>query len=158
MSPNKSLIEAAKRGSLDAVKKAIGKGAEVDAVIKGWTPLMWASQEGYISIVDFLLEAGADVNFADPGGFTPLKQAVGESHVDLAELLLLRGADVSFRCTTDGGGTVLHTAGAYGRTACVSLLLRYGADPKALDDDGKSAYDFAVDYNQAEAASLLRVP
>jgi ankyrin repeat protein len=35
------------------------------------------------------------------------------------------------------GGTALHTACAYGRTAIVKLLLDHGADPQARDKAGR---------------------
>lgn len=156
MHPNIALIEAAKRGDREAAEDSLRRGADANAVIENWTPLFWAAQEGHTEIVDVLLDAGANVNFADPGDFTPLKQAIGESHTDTAEHLLLRGADISHRCQSDDGCTVLHTAAAYGRLHCIRLLLRYGADPHARNDDGQTPYDTAIDRQESDAAILLR--
>lgn len=156
MPPNLALIDTAKYGELAGVADALRRGADANTVVDHWTPLMWAAQEGHTEIVRLLLDAGANVNFADPGGFTPLKQAIGDSHLDTAEHLLLRGANVGHRCSSDGGCTVLHTAGAYGRVECIRLLLLYGADLRALNDRGQTPYDTAVEWEESDAAALLR--
>jgi ankyrin repeat protein len=157
MSPNYALMDAAMHGDYEKAADALRRGANANDVFNGGSPLFWAAQEGYTEIVDLLLNAGADVNFADPGGFTPLKQAVGDSHLDIVERLLLRGANIGHRCATDGGSTVLHTAAAYGLVDCIRLLLRYGADPKALSDDGQTPYDTAIECEERDAAALLRI-
>jgi ankyrin repeat protein len=156
MHPNDALTGAAKNGDRAVAEDALRRGADPNAEIDGWTPLFWAAQEGHTEIVDLLLDAGANVNFADSGGFTPLNQAVGESHLDTVEHLLLRGADIAHRCASAGGCTVLHIAAAYGRLECIRLLLRYGADPQARRDDGQTPYDTAIDCDESEAAALLR--
>lgn len=156
MHPNIALIKAAKHGDQQAARDALRRGADANAVIDNWTPLFWAAQEGHTEVVDLLLDAGANVNFSDPGGFTPLKQAIGESHLDTAEHLLLRGADVGHRCNSDGGCTVLHTAAAYGRLDCIRLLLLHGADRQARNDDGQTPHDTAMDCEELEAAALLQ--
>ncbi|MDR3405762.1 MAG: ankyrin repeat domain-containing protein [Chthoniobacter sp.] len=156
MHPNDALIDAAKHGDCVAARDAPRRGADANAVIDQWTALLWAAQEGHTEIVDLLLDAGANVNFADSGGFTPLKQAVGESRIETMEHLLLRGADVSHRGATDGGCTALHTAAAYGRIECIRLLLLYGADVRALNDSGQTPYDVAIECEEADAAALLQ--
>ena len=148
MHPNITLIEAVKHGDRTACVRALRRGADANAVTDRWTPLIWAAQEGHAEIVDLLLDAGANVDFADCEGFTPLKQAV-------SECLILRGADVSHRCNSDGGCTVLHTAAAYGLIHCIRLLLLYGADPKATNDAGQTPYDLAIECKEPEAAALL---
>jgi ankyrin repeat protein len=74
-------------GDHEAAQDALRRGADADATYDSRPALFWAAQEGHTSIVDLLLDAGANVNLADPEGFTPLKQAIGESHLDTAEHL-----------------------------------------------------------------------
>lgn len=156
MHPDTALIEAVMNGDLETAEEALRRGADSNVTYRDWPVLFWAAQEGHTSIVRLLIDAGANVNRADPDGFTPLKQAIGEGHLDTAELLLLRGADFGYRCHSDGGSTVLHTAAAYGLLDCIRLLLLHGADRNALNDDNQTPYDTAIECDQPEAAALLK--
>ncbi|VDM10783.1 unnamed protein product [Wuchereria bancrofti] len=65
------------------------------------TALHWASDRGKLELVEFLVDAGADVNIQDYGGQTPLhygyyfnsKKAVSCSHRSVTDFLLKNGAD-----------------------------------------------------------------
>ena len=61
----------------------------------GLTPLLFASRQGAIDGARALIEAGADLNLADPDGITPLILAVRNGHYDLAALLVEKGANVN---------------------------------------------------------------
>uniref|UniRef100_A0A915Q0P6 Acyl-CoA-binding domain-containing protein 6 n=1 Tax=Setaria digitata TaxID=48799 RepID=A0A915Q0P6_9BILA len=57
------------------------------------TALHWASDRGKLELVDFLVNAGADVNIQDYSGQTPLHYAVSCSHRSVVDFLLKKGAD-----------------------------------------------------------------
>jgi ankyrin repeat protein len=57
------------------------------------TPLMWASQNGFIDIMIIMINLNVDVNFKSFGGFTALTDAVINGHVEAVQLLLSSGAD-----------------------------------------------------------------
>nr|CTP80911.1 BMA-ACBP-5 [Brugia malayi] len=57
------------------------------------TALHWASDRGKLELVEFLVDAGADVNIQDYGGQTPLHYAVSCSHRSVTDFLLKNGAD-----------------------------------------------------------------
>jgi uncharacterized protein len=60
----------------------------------GMTPLLFAARQGYTETAVTLLDAGVDVNQANPGDrTTALLSATINGHFDLAKLLLDRGAD-----------------------------------------------------------------
>ena len=66
MSPDKQLIDAAKHGDAATVRNAILSGATPNCLdTSGWAPLMWAAQEGHAEVVEQLLTACADPNFAE---------------------------------------------------------------------------------------------
>lgn len=91
------------------------RGAEVDAhsTVRDWprrmtaeerpkdlnrgglTGLMFAAREGRVEAVRALLDAGANVNYADPDGSTPLLVALMNGHWDVAKLLIESGADAN---------------------------------------------------------------
>ena len=61
----------------------------------GLTPLLFAARQGSIDGARALIEAGADLNLADPEGITPVVLAVRNGHYDLAALLVEKGANVN---------------------------------------------------------------
>ncbi|XP_068235366.1 uncharacterized protein [Palaemon carinicauda] len=58
-----------------------------------WTALHHAAFEGRMQAVTLLLQAGADVNTADPHGVTALHVAAYRDHTSIVRLLLSRGAN-----------------------------------------------------------------
>jgi ankyrin repeat protein len=90
-----SLIWAAKRGDLAALKKAILPDANLNDVdSQGWTPLFHAAHQGNTEVLTLLIEAGADVNFGKGTGFTALFSAVSGGHVEAVQTLLNAGAEI----------------------------------------------------------------
>lgn len=60
----------------------------------GFTPLMIAAQEGHKSVVQMLLNRGADINHqSHEHGYTALRAAVNFNRAEVAQLLLFRGAN-----------------------------------------------------------------
>ena len=59
----------------------------------GTTPLHIASWYGYLSVVDYLVDHGGDVNKADKYGETPLWIASEYGHLSIVEYLINHGAD-----------------------------------------------------------------
>ena len=55
----------------------------------------------------------------------------------------------------DGDRLPIHWAAARGFTKAIQLLLQAGADPAALDKEGRSAPQLAEALGQGEAAELL---
>jgi ankyrin repeat protein len=54
------------------------------------------------------------------------------------------------------GWTALHAAAQHGDQAMVELLLKYGANPTAKNDDGRTADDLAEEKGHADLAERLR--
>jgi ankyrin repeat protein len=61
------------------------------------TYLIWASEQGRISEVQFLLDCEADINAADRFGRTAVHYAVGNRDDDMIQLLVENGADLQLK-------------------------------------------------------------
>jgi len=59
----------------------------------GFTALMFAAREGALEAATALVEAGANLNVADPEGTTALVIAIINAHYDVAALLVDKGAN-----------------------------------------------------------------
>ena len=95
--PVVSIHDAAKKGNLEAVKKHLADGADVNAKDDkfGTTPLYKAAYYGHKEIVVLLIAAETDVNPKNVLGTTPLHSAAAWGHKEIAELLIGAGADVN---------------------------------------------------------------
>lgn len=83
-------------------------------------PIHLAVTGGYASIVQVLLEHGADPNVRQSGGLTPLHLAAKNGNLQIVLMLLLNGADLSLK--TDDGRTALNLAQESGYAEVVELL------------------------------------
>jgi ankyrin repeat protein len=90
-----SLIRAAKRGDLVALREAIRPDTNLNVTdSQGWTPLFHAAHQGSIEALKLLIQAGADVNHGKETGFTALFSAVMSGHVEAVHILLNAGAEI----------------------------------------------------------------
>jgi ankyrin repeat protein len=113
------------------VRVLIERGADVRARSKGgFTPLLFAAQQGDLESARVLLGAGAGVNEGTPDHGSPLVLAAASGHPDFVAFLLEKGADVTV--TDRNGATALHhAAGSRAMVPAVKALLAHGADPNA---------------------------
>ena len=82
--PDISIHEAASSGIIEAVKKHLAAGADVNAKIGGETPLHFAALFGRKEIAEMLIAKGADVNTKDEFGYTPLHHAAWNGRTEIA--------------------------------------------------------------------------
>ncbi len=106
----KHMIEAAYRGDVAAVRSYLDRGCDVNSTDdSGYTALMYASTNGYIEIVQALLNKAANVNAKETDrGYaeftangtvihqgdtnTALSLAIANNHPEIKELLIKAGA------------------------------------------------------------------
>ena len=85
---NRALIEATATGNVEAIKKAIADGADVNVkAVGGGTILFIAAHEGHREVAELLIAEGADVNETNGSGETPLDYA----KIETADLLRKHG-------------------------------------------------------------------
>jgi ankyrin repeat protein len=125
----------------------------------GFQPLGYACFFGRLELLELLLARGAQLEAParNPMQVRPLHSAV--AHTDealalrMARRLLESGASPDV--LQQGGFTPMHEAALRGHAPLVHLLLEYGADPLALNADGKRPSDCARDGGHFEVAWLI---
>lgn len=149
------LLMATRWDDLELIKLLLLKGASVDAVNKnGVTPLASASDNGYVDMVEFLINSGADVNasrFDDH--FTPLLYACQGGHLEVARVLLNNGAQVNLHSIHRA--TPLMWAAAQGHQELCSLLIQHGAEINARCIRGNTALMMATESGHIDIIKLL---
>ena len=164
-----ALILAARENDIESAKLLVAAGADVDeASNAGWTPLLIATNNRNYLLGKLLIEKGADVNKANSTAFTPLYLATDNrnieggdypvpkpdmDHLEFISILLDRGADPDARVNGntetrtiftmqwfyEAGATAFIRAAQSGDTALMKLLLKHGADAKAVTRNGDNA-------------------
>lgn len=102
-----------------------------------FTPLMFASSNGYTRTAEILLNAGADIEAKDMYGFTALGLASEGGAVETVKLLLNNEANTETRDEMVGF-TPLMIASCRGYSTIVEILLHHGANIDVTDNEGKT--------------------
>jgi ankyrin repeat protein len=100
-------------------------GANLDDVSSGYSPLIWAVNEGTEEAMKMLLSYGAKMEMRDKHGWTALFHAAAEGLFEKASLLLHAYADTEAR--DRHSRTPIMLAAHYHQQALVELLLNAGA-------------------------------
>ena len=117
-----SIHEAAGTGNIEAVKKHLDMGTDVNEKDDlEMTPLLYADTK---EIAELLIAKGADVDGMGVQGMTPLNMAASAGHAGIAELLISKGAEVN--ANTSRGGTPLDFAIRNKQTETTDLLRKHG--------------------------------
>ncbi len=156
---------AARSGWTDLVREHIERDP-LAVHQRGWigdTPLHWPAHNGYVEIVEILLDAGADIEADEINcyGGKPLQWA-SEHEPATARLLLEKGANVNARNIKKDseffGVTPLIMNATQGNdcSEVTQILLKAGADINATDAQGKTALDHAKAKDNKNIISVLR--
>ena len=147
------------------LKKVAYFGWEDDAVDQDYTPWkpihmasLWGFDEKRVPVAQALTSAGADLNALSPlDGFRPIHLVAMPNRVDMIQFFVSQGVDVDSRTEkcpaidlpNEPGPlrgyecTALMVAAAEGFYEATECLLKLGANPKAVNNEGYTALDFA---------------
>jgi len=122
----------------------------------GQTPLHLASRHDFSDVAALLLKLGADVDALDNDRMTPLLCALKFSkRGEAAQVLLEHGASVQVR--DKDGQTLLHLALQRRLHDVHELLLGFGPDVNARDNDNMTPLLYAIElYQSFEASRLIK--
>ena len=118
------------------------------------TALIFASINRHVSVIDTLIQAGADVNIKNWHGDTALVIASDKGHETIANSLIRAGASLDLQ--NNVGDTALMRASGRGHVAIVKSLLIGGASLAVRNNAGKTALMMAQDNNRDNIVKLIK--
>eukprot|EP01104_Vermistella_antarctica_P001160 TRINITY_DN1121_c0_g1_i1.p1 TRINITY_DN1121_c0_g1~~TRINITY_DN1121_c0_g1_i1.p1 ORF type:complete len:694 (+),score=171.48 TRINITY_DN1121_c0_g1_i1:414-2495(+) len=121
--------------------------------LNGKTPLQWATINGHLGCVSYLLSCGARVNATDESGRSALHDAASTGSTACLTLLIARGGLVSMH--DDKDRTPLHYAAAKGHVAAAVLLVNRKADLNAQSSSGRTALHESAAKGYGDMCSLF---
>ncbi|CAE7762266.1 ANKRD44 [Symbiodinium sp. CCMP2592] len=151
---NQGLLEAARKGDLDELKRLLACGADKDAKgSSGGTPVHRAAGRGRLTCLQELLARGSDKDAKDEDGETPLHWAARHRHLDCLKELLAWGSD---KDAADAMGyTPLHLVARNGHVEGIRELLAAGCDKEARGNDGSTPLHLAASNNEVKCVREL---
>jgi ankyrin repeat protein len=157
-----SIHESAQDGDIENVRRVV-EGWKLNPLssrqfdmtdLAGNTPLIYAVGQNHYEVAQYLLDAGARVNFQDPGGAAPLHWATRHGYEKMMQLLLERKANVNSR--DEEGNTPLHVAAEKGALEPVRILVALGADVRSRNAAGQTPLDLAGRLGNVQVQEILR--
>jgi len=145
------LVAAAEEGHVKVVRYLVEQGAMTSADYSGYSPMSIAAERGHFDVVRCLSEQGVDKGEDNEA----MSLACSHGHVGIAEYLLdVRHVDILYE--DDEGWTALHDAAQGGHLEVAQLLFRYGAKLDALNNEGRTPADLAIDRGHHDIADAIR--
>ena len=141
------LLDVVQTGNSDLLESLLKEGGGVNSIYpNGQTLLIAAIERQNRPMVEFLIQAGADLNKRDFYDRTPLMYAVdrkddSKEAVAIVQCLLASAAEADAK--NKQGRTALMYAAYRGAAHMTDILLSAGAAINLRDPRGESAWDFS---------------
>lgn len=145
---NEAMRQTGWLGDGESMRLMLDAGGSADAALRG------ASHAGYVDLVEFLLEKGANAKAKSRDGATALQLAALQGGFETVQLLLKAGADPNV--ADPRGETPLHAA-LHGDVEIdtVQALVKAGAKLDVADSRGQTPLRFAAAHGPREVYEYL---
>ena len=142
---------------LSILRALLEYGADINAKgFDGETPLLFALSSCHQEAVQILLEFGADVNIKeDKQGYNALMYAAECGWESLKPFEAIIERTTSINAQDNDGWTALMLAAFIDESANVELLIRRGADPRIVNNEGQSALIIAQQEKSLHSVAYL---
>lgn len=119
----------------------------------GMTPLHYSAYFGNVSVFDYLLNKGANLNTKDQRGLTPVWFTVSGQQSAMLKKLMALGADLTIKNAQ--GDNLLFRAMTASNPELVQILLDNGFDPRQPNGYDITPIEHATGMNSVEIINLL---
>lgn len=150
-----NFFSAVRRGEIAGVRYFLDRNKPVDVLDDNdlMSPLIIAAQLNHKQIVDALITAGANPNFANCRKQTPLYFALMNGNLDVAKYLVERGANIQI--SDDSGISLMHLSAMKALHEFINLLLEKGVSINTQDKGFRTPLHYAVIEGQLETIKLV---
>ncbi|XP_044000972.1 uncharacterized protein LOC122847395 [Aphidius gifuensis] len=145
---------AIRNDNLEIVKVLVERGIDVNTIFeisyffpddRKLTPLFIALEKNNDSVIQYLVEHGANVNFIDsPDGCPPLHYAVTNKNKNIVNILLNKGANVNLKYGKKKTTVLCLAVQTIGDIEIIKLLLEKGADVNCQDKSGSTPFYYSI--------------
>ncbi len=119
--------------------------------------LHFAAENGDLTEIEKLIEAGFLINQFDEAGETPLTRAAKENRIDAVKLLIKLGADVNLRDEEKIGETPIRAVAENCSFEMAEVLIKAGANPKIPGWMMLTALDKAQNRKKPEGIAVYQL-
>ena len=160
------LAEAIENDSIVKVRALCKAGADLSAPIDAGLeygledpdnmPVLFYAIRKYASIelIEVLLEYGCDIREIDEDGLSAIDIAIKFKREDIVKFCVDKGISVN-ETHRPSGITPIVLAACFNNTSMIDLLISYGAELNAQDNNGMSAKDYAKKLGQKKMVTFL---
>lgn len=159
--PQKSLLSKVINMSSSASAKTYSTVKAIVEVAKEVSPLMLAIASGNKSVVAYLIEKGASVNYINKDGITPLMAALKGYNRGMINLLIEKGADLNH--LNSEGNNALNSVISWGSVnkedlllPLIDLMIKKGARFDVPNKTGLTAKDRAIKLRLGKIVQLMQ--
>jgi hypothetical protein len=128
----KMLVDAVEEGDLTALKGLLGEEGDKKKVLRGQngqglTPLTAAAYRSQVEVAKYLVQRGAEPDYAAPSRYTPLMYAAQMGHVEMIHCLCEAGAQPWYPTwrVQESQATAVGAASEMDRLEAVTALLSH---------------------------------